>query len=118
MDYALSYGIDAIEERVTALAQRLRGRLVERPGITVHDQGQRRCAIVTFSVDGVPASTVQQYLSQAGINTSVSETTSAQFDFPGRGLTEIVRASVHYYNTDDEIARLRDALDSLPAAPA
>jgi cysteine desulfurase / selenocysteine lyase len=32
------------------------------------------------------------------------------FDLPGRGLTDIVRASVHYYNTDAELDRLAGAL--------
>ena len=114
VDYALSYGIEAIEERVTVLADRLRQRLSERAGIAVHDQGQRRCGIVTFSVEGVPAAVVQEHLSRASVNTSIAELSSAQFDFPGRGLTAIVRASVHYYNTDDEITVLCAALDTLP----
>ncbi len=113
VDYAMSYGMVAIEERVLGLAEELRARLTALPGVTVHDQGKRRCGIVTFAVDGYPASTVQQLLSQAHINTSVSEVSSAQFDFPGRGLTDLVRASVHYYNTEEEIGRLCDTVRSL-----
>jgi cysteine desulfurase/selenocysteine lyase len=64
-------------------------------------------------VDGVPAAKVQQRLSQKRINTSVSGVTSAQFDLPRRGLSDLVRASVHYYNTEAEIDRL---IDALPAA--
>ncbi len=79
------------------------------------DQGQRRCGIVTFAVRGVPAIAVRQHLSRSGVNTSVSNVRSAQFDFPGRGLTDLVRASVHYYNTEDELARLCTAVRSLSA---
>jgi cysteine desulfurase / selenocysteine lyase len=39
--------------------------------------------------------------------------TSAQFDLPSRGLSELVRASVHYYNTQEELDRL---IAALPAA--
>lgn len=110
IDYALSWGLDAIETRVTALAERLRERLAALDGVRVHDQGQRRCAIVTFTVDGVPAQAVQRRLAESGVNTSVSVASSARLDLPRRGLAELVRASVHYYNTDSELDRLVDAL--------
>jgi len=110
IDYALSWGLDAIEARVTALAQRLRERLAALDGVHVHDQGQRRCAIVTFTVDGVPAKAVQRRVAESGVNTSVSVASFARLDLPRRGLTELVRASVHYYNTDNELDLLVDAL--------
>ena len=114
IDYALSWGLDAIEARVTALAESLRERLAALDGVHVHDQGLRRCAIVTFTVDGVPARAVQRRLAESGVNTSVSVASSARLDLPRRGLSELVRASVHYYNTDDELDRLVNALPGLP----
>jgi selenocysteine lyase/cysteine desulfurase len=116
IDYALSWGLDAIEARVTALAESLRERLRTLDGVHVHDQGQRRCAIVTFTVDGVPAPDVQRRLAESGINTSVSVASSARLDLPRRGLPELVRASVHYYNTDNELDRLVNALPRSPTA--
>jgi cysteine desulfurase / selenocysteine lyase len=110
VEYALSWGLEAIEARVTGLADLLRERLGAVSGVRVHDQGQRRCGIVTFTVDGVTAEDVQRHLAARGVNTSVSHAESAQFDLPGRGLTQVVRASVHYYNNDAELDRLMDAL--------
>lgn len=110
VDYALSWGLDAIAARVTALAAGLRERLLACGGVRVHDQGQRRCGIVTFTVDGVPAQDVQRRLAGSGVNTSVSHASSARLDLPRRGLPDLVRASVHYYNTDDELDRLVYAL--------
>jgi selenocysteine lyase/cysteine desulfurase len=110
VDYALSWGLDAIEARVTALAEGLRERLRALNGVHLHDQGQRRCGIVTFTVDGVPAQDVRRRLAARGVNTSVSSAGSARWDLPRRGLSELVRASVHYYNTDDELDRLVNAL--------
>jgi cysteine desulfurase / selenocysteine lyase len=110
VNYALSWGLDAIEARVTALAEGLRERLRALNGVHLHDQGQRRCGIVTFTVDGVPAQDVRRRLAARGVNTSVSSAGSARLDLPRRGLSELVRASVHYYNTDDELDRLVNAL--------
>jgi cysteine desulfurase / selenocysteine lyase len=112
-EYAMSWGLDAIEARVSALAESLRGQLSDLAGVTVHDQGVRRCAIVTFTLDGVPAAEIKQLLAAQDINTSVTGAASARFDLPRRGLDAMVRASVHYYNTEAEIARL---ISALPAA--
>jgi len=110
VDYALSWGIDAIEARVTGLADRLRARLTGLDGVHVHDQGQQQCGIVTFTVDGVTAQQVQQQLSHRRVNVSVSLVDYARLDLPARGLPDLVRASVHYYNTDDELDQLIEAL--------
>jgi selenocysteine lyase/cysteine desulfurase len=110
INYALSWGLDAIEARVTTLADGLRERLAALDSVHVHDQGLRRCAIVTFTVDGVSARAVQRRLAESAVNTSVSVASSARLDLPRRGLSELVRASVHYYNTDDELDRLINAL--------
>jgi cysteine desulfurase/selenocysteine lyase len=110
VDYALSWGLDAIETRVTALADRLRELLTSVNGVHVHDQGNRRCGIVTFTVDGVPAQAVQRQLAANGVNVSVSLVDYARLDLPSRHLPDVVRASVHYYNVPEELDRLVSAL--------
>jgi cysteine desulfurase / selenocysteine lyase len=84
--------------------------LTQVTGVRVHDQGRRRCGIVTFTVDGVPAAKVQQQLSDRRVNVSVSLVDYARLDLPSRGLPDLVRASVHYYNIDHELDQLIDAL--------
>ncbi|HEX5911195.1 MAG TPA: aminotransferase class V-fold PLP-dependent enzyme [Thermoleophilaceae bacterium] len=110
VDYALGWGLQSIEARVTGLADRLRGALSAVPGVGVHDQGSRRCGIVTFTIAGVPAQQVQQQLAEHGINVSVSLVDYARLDLTARGLPDLVRASVHYYNTEDELDQLIEAL--------
>ncbi|MFI0169060.1 aminotransferase class V-fold PLP-dependent enzyme [Streptomyces sp. NPDC017095] len=117
VDYALGLGLDAIGERVTRLAANLRARLRTLPGVRVHDRGARQCGIVTFTVEGRDSQDVARALQARGINVSVSLAGYARWDLAPRSLTSVVRASVHYYNTDDEIDQLIDALppaDRLP----
>ncbi|HET6704415.1 aminotransferase class V-fold PLP-dependent enzyme [Amycolatopsis sp.] len=112
IDYALDWGLPAIEERVTSLAATLRSRLSEA-GARVHDVGARKCGLVTFSVEGTPAAEIKARLAEAHINTSLSTRTSAQYDFTARALPDMVRASVHYYNTEDEIDLLVRQIEKL-----
>jgi cysteine desulfurase/selenocysteine lyase len=105
-DYALDLGLDAIWERDHALAERLRRSLAEIPGVTVRDQGATRCAIVTFEVAGRRAADVRAALAGERINVSITETESARLDLGGRGIDELIRASVHYFNTEEEVDRL------------
>jgi cysteine desulfurase / selenocysteine lyase len=110
VDYALALDVDASWDRIQALGATLRARLGERDGVRSHDKGERRGGIVTFTVDGHEPEEVQACLSEAGINTSVSPAAWAHYDLPQRGLEALVRASVHYYNTEDEIDALIGAL--------
>jgi cysteine desulfurase/selenocysteine lyase len=110
VDYLLALGIEAVEARITLLAERLRGLLAELPHIDLHDKGARRCGLVSFTDRNRPAEEVAADLRAQAINVSVSGPESARYDFDQRRLGTIVRASVHCYNTDDELDRLVGAL--------
>ena len=104
--YARDIGVTAIEERVCMLADTLRRALSDLPNVTVHDLGMKKCAIVTFEKQGETPTDIAARLRQRGINVSVIDTLSAQIDFSERGLDQLVRASVHYFNTEEEVERL------------
>ena len=110
LEYAMGWGLDAIYARVRELASSLRACLRDIPGVTVTDIGTEQCGIVTFMVAGHPASDIQQTLSRQAIHVTTSSTSSTRFDMEARGLTLIVRASVHYYNDDAEISRFCAAI--------
>ena len=110
VDYALGWGLEAIRDRAFGLAEFLRAELSAIPGVTVRDLGTERCAIVTFTLDRMPAAAVKAALGGQGINVSVSGASSTRFDMDARGLTDLVRASPHYYNSEEEIARLVEAV--------
>lgn len=104
VSYILDLGIEAIWNRIQYLAGEFRQRLEALPGVRVRDIGKVKCGIVTFTVDGKSAEEVHRYLQKSGINVSVSTRSSTLLDMENRNLEEAVRASVHYYNTEDEIA--------------
>ncbi len=110
IDHALALGLEAIRERVTGLAELLRGELVEIGGVSVHDGGSRRSGIVTFTVAGVAPAAVATAASAQGVNISVSEAPWARLDMAPPNPTAVVRASPHYYNTEDELGRLVDTV--------
>mgnify|MGYP001826091679 FL=1 len=103
IDYSIAVGLDAIWERVQSLAAGLRQRLREIDGVAVHDVGSVQGAIVTFTVDGHSPAEVKSALRRAGINVSTVTPASARLDMEGRGLAGLVRASVHYFNTEAEL---------------
>lgn len=113
IDYALEWGLDTIGARVQALADELRARLSELPGVTVRDQGKQRCGIVTFTIDGREPAEIRSALGERGINVWVSTPGGTLLDMQARGLNGLVRASVHYYNSEEEIARFCTALAAL-----
>ncbi len=113
IDYALGLGLEAIRARVYALAERLRARLLGCPGVSVHDLGRERCGIVTFTAKTCDAETIKEQLGRRRINVTTTTTASTRLDMEARTLAQMVRASVHYYNTEDEIERFCRALAAL-----
>jgi cysteine desulfurase / selenocysteine lyase len=111
--YANDIGLEVIEARNAYLAQRLREGLATVPGIAVRDSGARRSAIVTLTHDRLTPTELKLGLREQQINTSVAGRTGALLDFERRELPEMLRASVHYFNTDDEIDRMVEEVRAL-----
>lgn len=104
-DYALALGVDRIAERVRFLAARMRNGLRAIPGVQVRDLGLpgTQCGIVSFTCESFDSRDVQLRLQALGICVSASRASSTRLDMTGRGLTGLVRASVHCYNNEEEI---------------
>lgn len=115
MQQALELGLDAIGDRTRALGQRLREELSQIPGVTTHDLGTRRCAIVTAKIAGHSADDVAAALGRASINVSTTAAAHNPFDTEERGVHPLVRFSPHYYNTEAEIDRAVAAVTELAA---
>lgn len=109
--YARKTGLASIAARVAVLAEELRAQLSTVKGVRVHDQGKQKCGIVTFTKDGIAPKAIADQLRVDGMNLSVSPITCARLDLEPRGLDALARASVHYFNTEEEIGRFVDAID-------
>lgn len=110
IDYAISWGLENIQTRIFRLAAILRRKLSQIDSITVTDEGVEKCGIVTFlSKKNEPAS-IKRILLDHKINVSTSKGSGSLISFKARGLTEVVRASLHYFNTEEEIDFFVDVL--------
>ena len=111
---ALDLGMPAIQERALRLADDLRERLESLPGVCVTDGASRRCAIVTFEVEGMAPSAVVSAAARAGITIGESVSVWSALDMEAKGLNHVVRASPHYFNTEEEIDHLAETIAALP----
>ena len=113
IEYALGWGLEAIRDRVYGLARDMRDRLAEISGVSVHDLGVERCGIVTFRVAGLAAEDVMAALAAKNINVETSSVFSTRLDMEARGPEPLVRASVHYYNSEDEITMFLSVVEEI-----
>lgn len=113
-DYAVRQSVQLAWTRIAGLASRLRELISALPGFAVHDRGSVKSGIVTFSCSHRNAQEVTAWLRREhAINTSVSAVQLTRSDLLIRGVTHLVRASVHAFNTEEEIDRLASALELL-----
>jgi cysteine desulfurase / selenocysteine lyase len=118
VEYALELGIHAIWERVQRLGEDLRGQLEEIDGISVHDLGAKKCGIVTFTAGRIDSEDLAARLLDESVNVHVSKPGDTRLDFERRSLGSMIRASVHYFNTDEEVARFCELVSELTTGDA
>ncbi|MCC6195813.1 MAG: aminotransferase class V-fold PLP-dependent enzyme [Burkholderiales bacterium] len=114
---ANAIGLPRIERRLVGLAATLRGNLNAIENVTVHDLGAHKGAIVTFDVNGLPAEAAMAALIARGFNVNITKPAFTMLDMSRRNLPDLVRASVHYYNTDEEIDAFCAEVATLARAP-
>jgi len=113
IQYLLDLGVENVWQRVQLLANYLRDSLSNIPGIEVLDLGSVRSGIVSLRSAKMAPATLKQFLKEKGINTSVLVANTTLLDMEERSIDSAIRASVHYYNTEEELDRLVDILRSL-----
>ncbi|MEV6507583.1 N-methyl-L-tryptophan oxidase [Streptomyces sp. NPDC051642] len=103
-------GVDTIAHHLATLAASLRDRLSALPGVQVTDPPASGGAIVTFVIDGLDASEVQRQLAYRRVHLIAVPAGHGRWDMDHRGLTKVVRASVHVYNDQDDLDALVEAV--------
>ena len=111
VEYANSLGIIHIAARIQSLAERLVAGLQSLQGVRIHELSEPRSGIVTFSKTGAEAAALQSHLYQRGINTSISKRKNARLDLDREMQDDVIRVSLHYYNSSSEIERFMQVID-------
>ncbi len=113
VSYARQWGMDRISGQISLMAHLLRNKLSEVEGITVWDTGKIKGGITTFSMRNRTAQEIKQHLAKRHINVSVTAPSSTLLDATRRNLPDLVRASVHYFTTEEEIDQLVHSIRQL-----
>jgi cysteine desulfurase / selenocysteine lyase len=112
-EYALAIGLDAIAAEVSARAGHLRAGLATIPGVTLRDRGVAQCGLVTFTLAGMDVEQVRDALWDNGITVSANYARNTRIDMDGRGLPAVVRASPHYFVSDEQLDQFLTAVAAL-----
>ena len=102
----LDVGLVPIRARIRRLADELRERLAAVDGVMVRDLGTERSGLVSFTVGTLDVHDVRQRLALRGVRVGANNVPYTPLDMTARGLDGVVRASVSWLNTEDEIERL------------
>ena len=103
VNHALEVSLTKIQADCSALSRKLRSKLASLPNIYVHHENDSSCGIVTFISKTVDSQTIKAKLRQARFEVTIVPATSTPIDSAKTGVPNLVRASISYTNTEDEI---------------
>ena len=109
IQYQNDLDINLSWERIQDLSHILRQEL-SNLGAQVHDRGSVLSGIVTFSFFEKSPAEVQSHLARHRINVSYASMYNYRLYMEENNLLVVVRASVHYFNTEDEITEFSKKL--------
>ena len=118
LDAAVTYlenlGFDFIREREEILTARLMEKISELPYIRVYGSKdpKKHCGIVTFTMDGVHPHDVSSVLNEDHVCVRAGHH-CAQPLMQYLGVGSTARASLYFYNTEDEVDRFIDRLSAI-----
>lgn len=114
VEYASSIGISAIGESVTHLADHCRSLMEQLGSFQLHDLGNQKCGIVSFTLrSSAEPDVIVEKMAEKGFVIGTSAPSSTRIDAERRSLPTVLRISPHYYNTEKEIEQAVKQLISL-----
>lgn len=109
IDYLMDIGLDQIEKREAQLADLLIQKLSDVKGLRLIGASEQRGPLASFVLDGIHASDAGTLLDQKGIAVRTghhcAQPLMRRFD-----LSATTRASLSFYNTEEEIDQLIDGI--------
>jgi cysteine desulfurase/selenocysteine lyase len=105
INYLLQFGLTNIRKKIINLSNLMRDELVKISGITLYgpEEPSKRTSIVSFSIDGQIPQRVIEHLEAKKIILAVREILDKK----------ILRASPHFFNTEEEILRVVEEIKKL-----
>jgi cysteine desulfurase/selenocysteine lyase len=105
INYLLQFGLTNIRKKIINLSNLMRDELAKISGITLYgpEEPSKRTSIVSFSIDGQIPQRVIEHLEAKKIILAVREILDKK----------ILRASPHFFNTEEEILRVVEEIKKL-----
>ena len=113
VEYLLKLKVEIVERRVKQLSLNLKEKLSELTDIKILEKSNNYSGIVTFTKTSISATDLKDELQKVGINISVIKQRNARLDLGKESTGDINRASIHYYNTEQEISEFIKELTKL-----
>ena len=113
VNYLSNLGTDAVENRIKQLSSSLTAGLSEFKDVTLLEKSIFHSGIITFTKSSVDATDLKDKLKKVNINISVCKQKNARLDLGKECTGDVNRASLHYYNTEQEITRFLQELKKL-----
>ncbi len=111
---AMEKGLTEISSDIEHLSGFLRSELERKiPGLQIHHRETTTCGIVTFSYKEVDVREIQTAMWNKGFELSVVPATSTPLDSSNTNVPDLVRASISYTTTEEEILHFCRSLASL-----
>jgi selenocysteine lyase/cysteine desulfurase len=116
--YARRIGIENIAERNRRLGEQCRQALSQVPGLQLYDSMQGLTGTVPFNFPGVDARDTVKGLLMNGIVTCVINEADALLGLRSLHQLHVVRASFHYFNSENDVEHLAKVLTVIgPRSP-